>query len=55
VQVLAVDADQRMLSGVAEDVGIALVAAHDDALPDEDDADTGVVQQGLLLTQAALQ
>jgi len=55
VQVLAVDADQRMFARVAEDVGIALVASDDDALADEDDVHAGIVEQCLLLAQAALQ
>src|SRR5256885_11404745 len=44
MQMFAVDAHQRMLARVAEDVCVALVAADDDALANEDDADAGIVR-----------
>ena len=55
VQGLAAMPQQFLWAGIAIDFSVTLVAMHHDPVADEDDADPGAVQQGLLFAQGALQ
>lgn len=55
VEGFGVQAHHLLGAGIAEDLGIALVATHDAAMAQEHDAHASAVEQGLLFTQDALQ